>query len=1053
MKVFMKKKPKNKLLGKLIPLLAFLFCVGQALYAQQITGKVVSNDGEPLMGVSIHVDKTTTGTTTDLDGKFSIKVPGSESVLVFSYIGYQSQKIKAGKQSSITVTLLPDAKSLDEVVVIGYGTAKKRDLTGSVTNVGETAILEKQPVSLTDALQGQAAGVLVTTDGDPTSDGSIQIRGASTINASGNGPLYVIDGVISDNAKFINPKDIESIDILKDASSSAIYGARGANGVILITTKSGKSGKPSIHVSYTNLFGKLAHKLRTTSADELRYYRKMRGDGNSGVNVDSVNYYLNQDNDYQDILLRVSNKKMLSLSISGGTSKTPSADKPGNPGDGFNYYMGIDYTDNQAIVVNSWLKRVQSRINVGYRQNKLEVTNNLSWAYETGNSINVGNTLKQVWEKNPWTSAYKPDGTLASTIESKRNPLAQALLATNMEENFTALNNTQMAYQFTKDLRFTTSFNAKLESDRNWTMSPSAISTSSPQTNSASNEFERTFYWLYQAYFNYGKTIGNHSFTGLAGFSADQHRDDDYVISSLKVIDEQLFTSNMGQTDITSSNKTGTTASAHTTASFFGRLGYSFKSRYILQGTYRRDGSSRFGENSKWGNFLSGSAAWRFSDESFMNWSKKFLTDGKLRYSIGQAGNDAIGDYSSYTVFNAGTEVYMGVNGVAESNTMGNSKIQWESTTSSDYGLDLTFFNGRMNFTADYYRKITDNLLYNSSLPNECGKTQVTINLGSIQNTGWEFTLGATPVSTRNFNWNITGNISFQSSKIKELANHTPFLSGDKWWIREGGKIGDFYVWKNLGIYQWDQSNAYVGDQTSKYYGQQLTVEINPNTKSPDGQYLLNGEVYSGPIQKKTRNGIVLQGGDTQWLDVNNDGVIDDQDRLICGNALPKYYFGISNTFTYKNFSLSIFINAQMGNDIYNRVANNQNANSSTYSPPIYDAILTSWKQQGDVSKYPLFTRKDTRGSISSGTNSLYIENGSFIRLSSARLNYNFDKTLVNKIRLNGVSIFVYGNNLATWTNYSWYDPEFSLNGLQPGEDNGKYPKTRELGFGVDVNF
>ncbi|MDP4189863.1 MAG: TonB-dependent receptor, partial [Bacteroidota bacterium] len=192
---------------------------------------------------------------------------------------------------------------------------------------------------------------------------------------------------------------------------------------------------------------------------------------------------------------------------------------------------------------------------------------------------------------------------------------------------------------------------------------------------------------------------------------------------------------------------------------------------------------------------------------------------------------------------------------------------------------------------------------------------------------------------------------------------------------------------------------------------------------------------------------------DTQWLDVNNDGVIDDQDRLICGNALPKYYFGISNTFTYKNFSLSIFINAQMGDDIYNRVANNQNANSSTYSPPIYDAILTSWKQQGDISKYPLFTRKDTRGSISSGTNSLYIENGSFIRLSSARLNYNFDKTLVNKIRLNGVSIFVYGNNLATWTNYSWYDPEFSLNGLQPGEDNGKYPKTRELGFGVDVNF
>ncbi|HEY4788220.1 MAG TPA: SusC/RagA family TonB-linked outer membrane protein, partial [Bacteroidales bacterium] len=960
-------KVMTNMMRRIIPLMVLLLCLGQYIQAQQIKGKVTSDVGEPLPGVSVQVEGTNTGTVTDLDGNYSITVPGKESVLVFSYVGFLSEKRTVGDQTEISITMAADLKTLDEVVVIGYGTARKADLTGSVSNVTEKSIKERQPISIEDALQGQAAGVFVTTDGDPTSEGAIQIRGASTIN-SGNGPLYVIDGVIFDSPKFVNPQDIASIDILKDASSAAIYGARGANGVILITTKSGQGGKPVISVNYTNMLGKLAHKLRTTSADELRYYRKMRGDGNNGINTDSVNYYLNQDNDYQDLLFRTSHKQTISLGIAGGSTPAGNSGSGKGSSDGLKYYLGLDYTDNQAIVINSWLKRVQSRLNVTYRQDKLEVTNNLSWAYETGNIINVGNTAKQVWEKNPWTSAYRPDGSLASTIESKRNPVAQALLNVDMEENFTAQNNTQLSYQFFRDLRFTTSFNAKLESDKEWTLSPKVLSTASPQSNSGSNSFDKNFYWLYQAYLNYNKTIGDHSITGMLGFSADRTRDDGYTISTLKIIDEDLYSSNIGQTDITSASKTGTTSSAFTTASFFGRLGYSFKSKYILQGTYRRDGSSRFGIHNKWGNFLSGSAAWRFSSEKFMDWSKGFLNDGKLRYSLGQTGNDRIGDYSSYTVFDVGSEIYQGVSAVAESNTMGNSTIKWESTTSSNYGIDLTFFNGRLNFTADYYIKTTDNLLYDSALPNESGKTKVTINLGSIQNKGLEFTLGGVPVSTRNFSWNITGNISFQRGTIKELANHVPFLSGDKWWIAEGGRIGDFYVWKNLGVYQWDQSNAYVGDANNKEFGKKLTVVIDPVTHTPNGQYTLDGQPYSGPVQQKSRNGIVLQGGDTEWKDVNNDGIIDDNDRQICGNALPKYYFGISNIITYRNLSFSFFINSQMGNDIYNRVANNQNANSSTYSPPIYDAILTSWQKQGDVSKYPLFSRKDTRGSISSGT-------------------------------------------------------------------------------------
>ncbi|MDP4209010.1 MAG: TonB-dependent receptor [Bacteroidota bacterium] len=1047
-----RKTVTNYFNRRIILLMVLFFACGWVLQAQQITGKVTSDEGEPLPGVNILIQGTTSGgAVTDIDGKYSIKVPDSKASLVFSFTGFTKQAVAVNGRSVVDVVLASESKALDEVVVIGYGAVRKKDLTGSVTNVGEKIIQERQPISLTEALQGQAAGVFVTTDGDPTSSGDIQIRGNSSLN-TGNGPLYVIDGVISDNAKAINPLDIESVDILKDASSAAIYGARGANGVILITTKSGKSGKPTFNVNYTSLWGKLSHKLRTTTADELRYYRKMRGDGNNGANTDSVNYFLNQDNDYQDVLFRVSRKQTISMSVSGGSA---AASNKGITlsGNGLNYYCGLDYTDYQALVYNSWIKRAQSRVNVTYRQSKLEVSNNLSWAYETGNIINVGNTAKQIWEKNPWTSVYRPDGGLASTIESKRNPLAQALLATNKEEIFTAQNNTQLAYQVFKDLRFTTSFNVKLNTERDWVMSPKAISTATPQTNSGNNSYDNTFFWLYQAYLNYNKSIGKHNITGMVGFSADRTAENTSIISYLNILDENLFTSNMGTVDITSSSKTGTAATAFSSASFFGRLGYSYEGKYLLQGTYRRDGSSRFGSQNKWGNFLSGSAAWRFSDESFMNWSKSFLQDGKLRYSIGQTGNDAIGNYSSYTLFDVGSEKYLGTNVVAESVTMGNSRIKWETTTSSDYGLDLSFFKGRLTLTADYYVKTTDNLLYNSALPVESGKTKVYVNLGSIQNKGLEFTVTGVPIATRDFSWNVSGNISFQQSKVKELANNTPFLSGDKWYLQEGGKIGDFYVWKNLGVYQWDASNAYVGDVTSKDFGKKLTVVLDPATGTPNGTYTLNGDVYSGTIQKKQRSGITLQGGDTEWVDVNNDGVIDDKDKLICGNALPKYFFGINSVIRYKNFSFSFFINSEFGNDVYNRVANNQNANSSTYSPPIYDAILTSWQKQGDISKYPLFSRKDTRGSISSGTNSLYIEDGSFIRLSSARLTYSFDPKIINRAGVRSASVFVYGNNLITWTNYSWYDPEFTLKGLQPGEDNGKYPRTREVGLGVTLNF
>ena len=1013
--------------------LFLLFTMQLQAQTLKVSGVVKDAKGDPMQSVTVTVKGKPQSTTTDPSGKYTITVPDAKSVLVFTFVGYIDQEEPVNGKTTVNTTLSAGASNLDEVVVIGYGVQKKRDVAGAVNSIGAKDIAERVPVTMFDAIQGKAAGVLVTNDnGDPAGQGSIQIRGASTIN-SGNGPLYVIDGIISENGNFLNPNDIETIDILKDAASAAIYGARGANGVILITTKKGREGRPVINANYYRLYGKLAHKLRTTSADELRYYRAMRGDGNNGYNVDSLNPYLNADNDYQDLLFRTGVKQVASLSISGAQK-------------GINYYGGVTYTDDQAIVINSWIKRVQSKINVSYlASKKLTVSHSLAFAFQTGNTIPVGNSAKQVFERNPWTSVYRPDGSYAGYIESKRNPVAQALYNIDLDKNYTVQFNTQLAYQFTKELKLTTLFNAQLDNNSNAQFTPSSLTSGGTGDATGSNTVGKNFYWEYQAYLNYNKRFGDHNVSGTAVFGVDRRRDDRMSIATYKYLSEEILVGNVGTVDLT---KSYTTATAYSDANLTARIGDSYKGRYIAQATLRRDGSSRFGQNNKWGTFYSGSLAWVFSGEKFMDRASKWLTDGKLRLSYGKTGNDRIGNsnYPSYTVMNFGENYYNGNFGAAENTTLGNSNIHWESTTSTNFGLDLSLFKNRLSITVDYYTKNTNDLLYNSALPGETGKRNVNINLGSIQNKGLELSMIATPIVKKNLRVEIMGNITFQRSKITELANHTSFISGNKWLIQEGGMIGDFYVWKNLGVYQWNESNAYDAN------GARLTVVLDQNGK-PNGSYTLDGKPYTGTINYKSRNGFKLQGGDTEWYDANNDGVIDEKDKVIAGNAQPDYFYGLGANIKYKNWSLNFLFNGQSGNKIYNAVRNAQNTFSSTYTPPIWDAALYSWHQQGDVSQYPYFPLKDTRGSISNGYNSLYIEDGSFLRLSSVRVAYTLGSNLASKLKLKNASVYVYGNNLLTWTNYTWYDPEFTSNGLNMGEDNGKYPKRRELGIGINVNF
>lgn len=429
-----------------------------------------------------------------------------------------------------------------------------------------------------------------------------------------------------------------------------------------------------------------------------------------------------------------------------------------------------------------------------------------------------------------------------------------------------------------------------------------------------------------------------------------------------------------------------------------------------------------------------------------MDWASGFLQDAKLRFAVGQAGNDRIGDYASFSTMEFGQQFYNGQSAASESTALGNPDIQWEKTTSYNLGLELTLLRNRLNFTAEYYVKRTTDLLWPAEIPKETGKYTAATNLGNIRNEGLEFVLSGTPVSTKNFSWDISGNISFTHGIIEKLTGGSAVIQ-DQWLLIEGGKIGDFFLWKNLGVYQWNESNAY------NEKGERLNVVLGADGK-PNGTYTdATGKSYSGQIYSKSRNGNKLLGGDTEWLDVNNDGEIDDLDKVIAGNGIPDYFFGFNTTFRYKNFSLNVLFNGQIGNKIYNYVRNDQNRNNSTYSPPIWDAIVNAWWNPGDVAIYPRFAAKDDRGSMSLGYNSLYLEDGSFIRLSSARLNYALSGKIAKKWKLNNANIFLYGSNLLTWTNYSWYDPEFTSDGLRIGVDNGKYPKRREVGMGINVNF
>jgi TonB-dependent starch-binding outer membrane protein SusC len=1009
-------------------LLSLLLC-GNVSRAQEISGKVSGDAGETLPGVNVLIEGTTTGTATAADGTYTIKVPNGSTVLVFSFIGYLTQKVPVGNQQTINVSLVPDLKKLEEVIVVGYGTQKKRDVTGAISSINSESIQQRRAVDVFDAMQGQAAGVQVMTEsGRPGAGSTIRIRGTATFEGGAN-PLYVLDGAPVNDIAGVNPNDIESIEVLKDAASASIYGSRSANGVVIVTTKKGSEARPRLDVRYLQTYSQLSHKIPQANARERRLYEIKRG--GTGVQLDSLNPSYNADNDYQDLLTRVAKRNQIDLSISGGSKN-------------LSYYAGLGYLNDEGIVINSYAKIFRGRINVDYKPgSKFSYGNRIQFAYRQENRINEGNTLNQGIQRPPTFRVYLPDGTLAPILGGRRNPVAEALLNKNAYDIYEGNIYNYVGYKFTDYLKLTADVNFQGNYTHNLRFAPKLLSSAAPPVNSGSDQRDFDTYWIAQSYLNFEKTFADkHTVTGLLGVSAERWSDQYTRIAGQNYVTESVLTLNSAS--IITPGDTRTDETRHSMASVFGRLGYSFKGRYMLNVNFRRDGSSRFASGHRWGSYPSASLGWRFSDETFMTWSKSFLDDAKLRASYGITGNERGGNYDYLSRYNFGSSYYNGVSGVVPNSLFGNKELSWEKTGQLNVGMDLAFFSSRLTLVADYYKKTTDDLLYSSPIPTESGFNQVKVNVGSLENEGFELAIGGYPVRNNNLQWNVGLNVSVNRNTVRKLAGGAPMIVAGKWYVQEGGKLGDFYGWEALGVYPYDESNAYDPNW------EQLTPNF--DTEGKFTGYTANGQPYTGTVQKLYTNGNVLRGGDVIWNNIRKDSLIDDADRMILGNSQPQFYAGIFSQISYKGFSLSFNFYSNWGNKIYNSARRTLNTYQISNLTPEPYVIYNAWTKPGDLTDVPI-PRNNGAGNVRE-VNSNYIEDGSFIRLRNVRLSYDFGNAIVSKLRLKALGIYVYGNNLVTWTNYKWYDPEItSDNPLQLGEDTGTYPRRQEIGFGINAGF
>ena len=1040
----------------LMLLATFLCCVlgVQAQTGSQVTGKVVDAMGE-LPGVSVVVKGTTNGTTTDVNGEFKLGNVKNSDVLQFSFIGYKTLDVKVGNQRKFDVTLQEDAQALDEVVVVavGYGDVRRRDLTGSIGSANMSDLVKAPVTNIAESLGGRIAGVQVSSsDGGLGDNFNIVIRGAGSLTGS-TAPLYVVDGFPQETSTMsaLNQNDIESIDILKDASATAIYGARGANGVVIITTKKGGAGKPTITYNGSMTVGQVKNTADMMNAYEfVQLQRELLDDADFESNYITDLYGSLEDYryaptyDWQDYIYRTA------LSHNHHVSMT------GSQGD-LKYSTSLSYTDQQGIIIRSGLKRYQGRVNLSQKVNKrlkVDFTGNYASNVQDGPTASTATTamstayMYSVWAFRPVSPTGSDmlnqmyDEGVNMTEDYRFNPVHSARNEYRHKTTNNLQFNVSADYEFIKGLKLkiAAGYTSRDYTNEEFNSSMTRTGNSHP-SNTQSKGINAYLYksearsYLNENTLTYQFNKNKHNFNALAGLSFQKNTSYIYSITA-----EHIAKDSYGMAGLDKGSSTPSVTSSkgeNTLMSYFGRINYNYDSRYYVTATMRADGSSKFAKNNRWGYFPSGSLAWAFQREAFMS-DVNWLSNGKLRFSYGQTGNNRIGNYEYMAHLVTSDDVYKYPwNGQFNQgyvlSSMENEKLKWETTEQLDFGIDLGFLNGRINLTMDYYIKTTKDLLLDANIAASSGFATATLNVGKLRNNGFELTLETTNVKTKDFNWTSNFNIAFNKNKIISLN------SGQE-------DITSYITWDN----KYRTTPAYIskkGEAAGKMYG----FIYEGTYKYED----FNITEENGKKVCTLKEGIPYyvantQPGDPKYKDLDNSGTITDKDKTTIGNGQPKHIGGFSNNFTYKNWDLNIFLQWSYGNDILNAnrlVFENPGGKKNTN---MFAGYVNRWTEDNPTSNIP---RAKANGAAE--YSSLYVEDGSFLKLKTISLGYNFLPKTLRPLHISSARLYVSAENIATITGYSGNDPEVSTRNsiLTPGFDWSPYPRSFNMSVGLNVTF
>jgi TonB-dependent starch-binding outer membrane protein SusC len=1013
-----------------------------------LRGKIIAaKDDTPVSGATVSVKGTSTSVAASSDGTFSIPVNSSRVTLVITSVGYvKNEFVVDANRNNITIPLETNEASLGEVVVVGYGSLRKSDLTGSISSIKGSDLTHLSTQRVDQAIQGRAAGVYVlNTAGAPGANTTIRVRGMNSING-GNNALVVIDGLQGGNLNSLNPNDIESMEILKDASATAIYGSRGANGVILITTKSGRKGKPVIDYNFSYGSQTIRDKLDLMSAADYAITRNADKATRNGSGV-PIPYFTDAQikelnitggTDWQDVIYRTAPISNHQLSISGGTEN-------------MKYMVSGGYLDQQGILVNSAYKRFSLRANVSADINKV-VSFGLNWggSKESGNSppYGGGTALKFTGQAvniaprwAPTASPYDSAGNYSKAPSGYGpndtwNPLAAAQ-EPDINNNTIRNNiNTYLDFKIIEGLKLRITGGATMENNNNKSYYNSKTSEGRPAGGGKVGyaTIDDALYTFYQNsnILTYDKTMGSkHHITLMAVAEQQFSRSESSGLIASRFTVDQTGANDLGGAEQIDSKYSN--VSKRVLNSYLGRLNYAFADKYLLTLSYRADGSSVFGANNKWGYFPSGSVAWKLAEESFFE-KLNIFSDLKLRGSYGVVGNQAITAYQTIAAINSGANYPY--NGNANTDlgffiaNPPNPNLKWESTAQTDIGLDVSVFKGRLNGTFDWYYKKTKNLLLNRTLPGYTGFSSIIDNIGSVRNTGVEMSISGDPLIGA-IKWNTGFNISWNRNKVLDLgessvlAYRTTYggysIAGNFMQLRVGEPFGQMYGYGYQGT--WKTSEA----EAAATYGQLP--------------------------------------GDPKYVDANSDGKINSADIMIIGNSIPDFIFGWNNRISYNNFELTFLIQGSKGNDIFNQ---NRIRLENTFEGTSV-RLLNRWTPDNQDTDVPAFIDDVTRqnasltSKITLGKNNTdrgrvqrYVEDGSYIRLKDITLGYSFPSSVLSDIGVKKVRAYVSGTNLITLTDYTGYDPEVSAynsNDAQIGVDLSNYPTAKIITFGINVTF